>query len=689
MFSNYGAAGVDVAAPGERILSTLPRWLRVRRRHVDGQPARRRRRGARAGGRTRPGRSAQVRDRILATVAPDREPRRARSRPAAWSTPRPRSAPTTNLAPVVTITKPATGTSVLRGVKVTFAATAVDPEQGNVASSISWVSSRMGKIGTGASFSRSDLVEGTHVIVAIAKDAAHHTPLASIVLRVGPDGADDRRRPGPARAGRSRSRPDGTPVVAWAEHGIGHGRQPRPGRRRLDAGGRLARRTGTERPTSASTADGTVHLAIERDWTRALGLPRQRDPRRDVRRRGGLDDGAGGGGLRRRRRRLRHGRLADLRRGLGRPRARRVGRVASSAGRRQRAGPVARHRARERHVDVRAGAGGVVGRRWRRTSRPARPTRSTSRSSARTPATRASTTRRTKAGSWVVTKVAALGAGAGVAEARVQVARLRQRRRRVGPARTGSFVATRTRRDVGLAGRGVAGSGGIVDLVRDGRRPAPRVRPAERRAARGRRVRRLASAGARGRSRRLDDGADATPRLAVDGAGHAHVAYLRTSPEPEVRYATNAAGGWATRSSTGRGPGVDPAFAVDAAGIHHVAVGRIGTEPGVWYGTDAGGALVDGAADDEGARRPRRAGGRAGRDRVDRLRGVGRAAGRPGSRRARRATGRWRSSPTAPATGTHADRAGRQRVAPRRVRRRPGRQDPTSPTPRTPAAAGS
>ena len=81
-----------------------------------------------------------------------------------------------------------------------------------------------------------------------------------------------------------------------------------------------------------------------------------------------------------------------------------------------------------------------------------------------------------------------------------------------------------------------------------------------------------------------------TPRLAVDGDGHLYVAYLRISPEPEVRYATNAGGGW---DDPGRDPIMDlgrPGVRRRCGGSPPLAVGRIGTEPGLWYGTDAGGA---------------------------------------------------------------------------------------------------
>ena len=75
----------------------------------------------------------------------------------------------------------------------------------------------------------------------------------------------------------------------------------------------------------------------------------------------------------------------------------------------------------------------------------------------------------------------------------------------------------------------------------------------------------------------------------MDADGHAHLSYLRAGPEHEVRYATNAAGDWATEVVDAGYNWARPAFGVDAAGVRHVAVGRTGEEPGVWYGTDAGG----------------------------------------------------------------------------------------------------
>ena len=454
-----------------------------------------------------------------------------------------------------------------------------------MASSITWVSNRMGEIGTGASFSRSDLVEGTHVIVAIARDAARHTPLASIVLRVGPEVrtiAD-----GPALR---------APVVAVAADGSPIGRLVRvrhrdggraPGRRRLDAGRRLGGLPG--RP--ARPRDRRRRHGASRDRARldAAGRVRgQRDPGRG-RRRGRLDDGAGRRGLRRRCRRLRRRRGAGLGGRFGRSLARGLG---AQRGRRQRqpARAVARDRARGRHVDLGPGARAVVGPARRPTSRSARTTPSTSRSSAPTRATRASTTPRTRpARGWSPRSSRSPPMPGWPARGSRSRPR-RRRRRRVGRTRR-RVRRDAQRRHLGRAGRGLAGCGRVGGPRAPGRRPAPRVRPPERRPAeRASRMPRLIGGGA-WTVDEVDDGADAdaAPR------GRRRRPPPRRLPPGLPRAAgplrdRTPGGSWDDQVVTRSWTWVDPAFAVDARGHHHVAVGRIGTEPGLWYGTDAGGA---------------------------------------------------------------------------------------------------
>jgi len=89
-----------------------------------------------------------------------------------------------NKPPVVTITAPANGSVVNAGSNVSFAATAADPEEGNVASSLVWSSSLDGSIGSGAGFSTSGLSAGTHVITATAADSLGASGSAQITLVV-------------------------------------------------------------------------------------------------------------------------------------------------------------------------------------------------------------------------------------------------------------------------------------------------------------------------------------------------------------------------------------------------------------------------------------------------------------------------------------------------------------------------
>ena len=89
-----------------------------------------------------------------------------------------------NTAPTVTITAPASGTSVAQGTSVTFSGTATDTEDGTISGSLTWSSSINGNIGSGASFSTSTLSAGTHTITASVTDSAGAPGSASISLTV-------------------------------------------------------------------------------------------------------------------------------------------------------------------------------------------------------------------------------------------------------------------------------------------------------------------------------------------------------------------------------------------------------------------------------------------------------------------------------------------------------------------------
>ena len=76
-----------------------------------------------------------------------------------------------NVAPSVSITNPANGTSASVGIPINFQASATDVEDGNLAGSVSWTSSRDGNIGGGGSISVDDLSVGTHTITASVSDS--------------------------------------------------------------------------------------------------------------------------------------------------------------------------------------------------------------------------------------------------------------------------------------------------------------------------------------------------------------------------------------------------------------------------------------------------------------------------------------------------------------------------------------
>ena len=95
--------------------------------------------------------------------------------------------PPPNTAPTVSISSPAGGTSVTAGTSVSFAGTADDTQDGNLTSSLVWTSSLQGQIGSGGSFSRNDLVVGTHVIVASVTDSGGLPGSATVTVVVNPN----------------------------------------------------------------------------------------------------------------------------------------------------------------------------------------------------------------------------------------------------------------------------------------------------------------------------------------------------------------------------------------------------------------------------------------------------------------------------------------------------------------------
>ena len=75
-------------------------------------------------------------------------------------------------SPSVTIIAPANGSSFAEGTSITFSGSATDPQDGTLSgNSLSWRSSLDGQIGTGTSFSRSDLSTGSHTVTLTGTDS--------------------------------------------------------------------------------------------------------------------------------------------------------------------------------------------------------------------------------------------------------------------------------------------------------------------------------------------------------------------------------------------------------------------------------------------------------------------------------------------------------------------------------------
>lgn len=87
-------------------------------------------------------------------------------------------------APTVMISAPEDGSSFAVGSEVLFAASASDPEDGDLSDGLVWTSSLDGSIGSGASFSFSGLATGNHTILAEVTDSDLLTGADSVTIRV-------------------------------------------------------------------------------------------------------------------------------------------------------------------------------------------------------------------------------------------------------------------------------------------------------------------------------------------------------------------------------------------------------------------------------------------------------------------------------------------------------------------------
>ena len=90
-----------------------------------------------------------------------------------------------NQWPTATITSPANYATFSTGETITFTGSATDHEDGPLTgASLVWTSSLDGQIGTGTSFTRSDLSEGTHRITLNAKDSGGTNGATNVIISV-------------------------------------------------------------------------------------------------------------------------------------------------------------------------------------------------------------------------------------------------------------------------------------------------------------------------------------------------------------------------------------------------------------------------------------------------------------------------------------------------------------------------
>jgi hypothetical protein len=96
-----------------------------------------------------------------------------------------------NTAPVVAITSPSDGSTVTAGNTITFAGTANDTQDGDIAAGLSWTSTLDDAIRTEAGFSTTSLSVGTHTITASVTDSDGLPGSASIIVTVNSIGGGD------------------------------------------------------------------------------------------------------------------------------------------------------------------------------------------------------------------------------------------------------------------------------------------------------------------------------------------------------------------------------------------------------------------------------------------------------------------------------------------------------------------
>ena len=89
-----------------------------------------------------------------------------------------------NAAPIVTINSPPDGAIFEPGTSILFEGSASDAEDGDLSASIDWDSDVDRPLGTGASFSRSDLSAGVHTITATVMDSGGRSEMDTVQIAI-------------------------------------------------------------------------------------------------------------------------------------------------------------------------------------------------------------------------------------------------------------------------------------------------------------------------------------------------------------------------------------------------------------------------------------------------------------------------------------------------------------------------
>jgi len=90
-----------------------------------------------------------------------------------------------NSPPTATITSPSGGTTFTQGREISFIGAGTDPEDGQLTgNSLIWTSDKDGQIGTGQSFTKSNLSVNTHTITLTAKDSEGATGTDSVIITI-------------------------------------------------------------------------------------------------------------------------------------------------------------------------------------------------------------------------------------------------------------------------------------------------------------------------------------------------------------------------------------------------------------------------------------------------------------------------------------------------------------------------